>query len=65
MTAKIVSAVLTFITVAAAAAFFFIMLLVTLNGFHASDANYGVISYAVLSVVNVVAMSAAALFLAA
>lgn len=63
MTAKIISAILTLIAVAGAAAFLFIMLLVALNGFHGSDANYGVSAYTILSAVNVIAMTAAAFVL--
>lgn len=64
VTAKILSAILTLIAVAGSAAFLFIMLLVALNGFHGSDATYGVGAYTLLSVVNVMAMAAAAFFVA-
>lgn len=60
MPAKIVSAIITFLVNVAAGVFCFLMLLVALNGFHGSDANYGIAGYLILALLTTGSMSAAA-----
>lgn len=60
MIQKLISAVATLVINISAGVFCFLMLLVALNGFHGSDANYGIAGYLILALLTTGSMSAAA-----
>lgn len=57
MAAKIISALVTLLINIAADAVIFFMMLIAMNGFSGSDAEYGLITYVVLAVLISIAMS--------
>ena len=60
MTAKMIAAILTFLLNASAGVVLFFFLLLSMNGFSESDANYGFGAYIALAVLVTLAMSALA-----
>jgi hypothetical protein len=60
MAAKVITAVIVFLLNVAAGVVGFFFLMLALNGFHESEANYGMGAYIILSFVGSVAMTVAA-----
>lgn len=63
MAAKIISALVTLLINIAAGVVIFFMMLVAMNGFSGSDAEYGLVTYVVLAGLTSISMSIGALFL--